>query len=130
MKRILKFAAVCALAACLAACGGSSSNTASSTAAESEAASGYTGTQTATAAGMNDGEVKVTITWENGVVTACDVDASTQTDTIGQPAAPKVAQSIVDSNSPEVDGIAGATITSDAIVEAAKACFDAAGVAY
>ena len=131
MKKFVKIAVVCALAACLAACGSSASSTttASSAAASTAASEGYTGTQTASAKGMN-GDVTVTITFENGAVTACDVDASTETESLGQAAAPTVAQSIVDGNTPNVDAVSGSTITSNAIVEAAKACFDAAGIAY
>ena len=95
MKQFTKIAVVCALAVSLAACGSAASSTAASSAASSEAASsvaasseaaseaasseaasvaegeGYTGTQTASAKGMN-GDVTVTITFENGVATACD----------------------------------------------------------
>lgn len=107
---------------------------ASSEAASSEAASvaegeGYTGTQTASAKGMN-GDVTVTITFENGVATACDVDASTETESLGQAAAPTVADAIVAGNTPNVDAVSGSTVTSNAIMEAAKACYDAAGIAY
>ena len=124
MKRIALAAAVCALALSLAACGSSNNNTAAS--AE---ATGYTGSQTAAAAGM-EGDVSVTITWENGTVTACEIDASTETESIGQTAAPDLAYAIVEANYPEIDAVAGATVTSDAVVEAAKACFDAAEIAY
>lgn len=82
MKQFTKIAVVCALAVSLAACGSSASSTAASSAASSEAASsvaasseaaseaasseaasvaegeGYTGTQTASAKGMN-GDVTV-----------------------------------------------------------------------
>ena len=149
MKQFTKIAVVCALAVSLAACGSSASSTAASSAASSEAASsvaasseaaseaasseaageGYTGTQTASAKGMN-GDVTVTITFENGVATACDVDASTETESLGQAAAPTVADAIVAGNTPNVDAVSGSTVTSNAIMEAAKACYDAAGIAY
>ena len=132
MKYLAKIAAVCALALCMVACGDSASSTAaSSTAASSTAASseaGYTGTQTASATGM--GDLSVTLTFENGVVTDCEIDASNETPDIGQVAAEDLAQAIVDGNTPNVDAVASATITSDAVVEAAQACFDAAEVAY
>lgn len=140
MKYLAKIAAVCALALCMVACGDSASSTtasstaASSTAASSEAGSeasaegGYTGTQTASATGM--GDLSVTLTFENGVVTDCEIDASNETPDIGQVAAEDLAQAIVDGNTPNVDAVASATITSDAVVEAAQACFDAAEVAY
>ena len=144
MKQFTKIAVVCALAVSLAACGSSASSTAASSAASSEAASsvaasseaasvaegeGYTGTQTASAKGMN-GDVTVTITFENGVATACDVDASTETESLGQAAAPTVADAIVAGNTLNVDAVSGSTVTSNAIMEAAKACYDAAGIAY
>ena len=135
MKYLAKIAAVCALALCMVACGDSASSTAaSSTAASSEAGSeasaegGYTGTQTASATGM--GDLSVTLTFENGVVTDCEIDASNETPDIGQVAAEDLAQAIVDGNTPNVGAVASATITSDAVVEAAQACFDAAEVAY
>ena len=137
MKQFTKIAVVCALAVSLAACGSSASSTAASSAASSEAASsvaasseaaseaasseaasvaegeGYTGTQTASAKGMNG-----------------DVDASTETESLGQAAAPTVADAIVAGNTPNVDAVSGSTVTSNAIMEAAKACYDAAGIAY
>ena len=136
-RSFLAAAGLTAAALALTACGGSVSSTASSTAssaASSEAASvaegeGYTGTQTASAKGMN-GDVTVTITFENGVATACDVDASTETESLGQAAAPTVADAIVAGNTPNVDAVSGSTVTSNAIMEAAKACYDAAGIAY
>ena len=68
--------------------------------------------------------------YENGVATACDVDASTETESLGQAAAPTVADAIVAGNTPNVDAVSGSTVTSNAIMEAAKACYDAAGIAY
>ena len=137
-RSFLAAAGLSVAALALTACGGSSSSVASSVAssaaASSEAASvaegeGYTGTQTASAKGMN-GDVTVTITFENGVATACDVDASTETESLGQAAAPTVADAIVAGNTPNVDAVSGSTVTSNAIMEAAKACYDAAGIAY
>ena len=89
----------------------------------------FSGTQTASAKGMN-GDVTVSISFENGVATACVVDASTETESLGQAAAPTVADAIVAGNTPNVDAVSGSTVTSNAIMEAAKACYDAAGIAY
>ena len=125
MKQFTKIAVVCALAVSLAACGSTATSTAASSAASSEAASSVA----ASAKGMN-GDVTVTITFENGVATACDVDASTETESLGQAAAPTVADAIVAGNTPNVDAVSGSTVTSNAIMEAAKACYDAAGIAY
>jgi len=87
------------------------------------------GTYTAVANGIG-GQVKVTITFVDGAVTDVEFDASCETAGIGQDAAPKLAEAIKAASSPIVDGVAGATITSDAFVKAAKSCFEQAGVAY
>ena len=86
------------------------------------------GTYTATAAGM--GTVKVTITFTDGVVADIVIDANEETAGIGQEAAPVLAEAIKAQNTPEVDGISGATITYAAVVKAAKSCFEQAGVSW
>ena len=58
------------------------------------------------------------------------MDASTETESLGQAAAPTVADAIVAGNTPNVYAVSGSTVTSNAIMEAAKACYDAAGIAY
>ncbi|HBD85991.1 MAG TPA: FMN-binding protein [Clostridiales bacterium] len=119
MKKIIAAVFACLIVAAMAGCG---------TSGQPAATAAYSGTQEATAQGM--GQVKVTITFENGVVTACDADVSQETAGIGQTAGPTLTQAIVDNNSPVVDGVSGATMTSNAVMTAAKACFDAAGIAY
>lgn len=124
VKKVIVPFLICLTALTMAGCGNSP---ASGTTAE-PASAAYTGTQEATASGM--GEVKVTITFDKGVVTACDVDAANETPDIGQLAAPTLAKAIVENNTPVVDSVSGATVTSGAVVKAAKACFDAAGIKY
>lgn len=86
------------------------------------------GTYTATATGM--GAVKVTITFTEGVVADIEIDSHEETPGIGQDAAPKLAEAIKANNTPEIDIISGATITTNAIIKAAKSCFEQAGVAW
>lgn len=88
------------------------------------------GAYSATATGM--GEITVTITFADGVVSDVVIDASHETagDGYGQAAAPKLAEAIKAANSPVVDAVAGASITSSAVVKAAKDCFAQAGVAF
>ncbi len=88
------------------------------------------GTYTATATGM--GNVKVTITFVDGVVADIVIDASEETpgEGLGQEAAPKLAAAIKEQNSPEIDAITGASLTSGAVMKAAKSCFEQAGVAW
>lgn len=81
------------------------------------------GTYEASAQGFG-GEVKVSVTiGEDGSLTDISiVDCSTETDTIGQAAAPQIAQAMLEAQSAEVDGISGATLTSQAVKEAVLEC--------
>lgn len=86
------------------------------------------GEYTAAAAGYG-GDVTVTLTIdENGKITDGKVNATTETDKIGQVAAPEVMQAIIDGNTVEVETVSGATMTSKAIIEASKDCLKQAGV--
>lgn len=98
-------------------------------AASTASEAGFTGTRSATANGMN-GDVTVTLTWEGGHLTGCTVDAAEETPDIGQTAAQQLEEAILAADSPHVDAVAGATITSNAVLDAAAACYDQAGVAY
>ena len=86
------------------------------------------GTYTATATGMND--VNVTLTFENGKVVSAEVDTSGETAGIGKELGEKFAESILATNTPNIDAVSGATLTSNAVAKAAKSCFEQAGVAY
>ena len=98
-----------------------------SSSASSASGSGYTGTQTASAKGM-ESDVEVTITWENGTITNCEINADGETESIGKAAAPDLAAAIIEANDYEIDGVSGATVTSEAVKTAAKECFTAAGL--
>jgi fumarate reductase flavoprotein subunit len=63
----------------------------------------------------------------DGSISAVDVDASGETDTIGQVAAPKLAEAIVENQSIGVDAVTGATFTSTAVLTAAENCLTQAG---
>ncbi len=67
--------------------------------------------------GMN-GDVNVTVTVENGKITAVTVGKHKETAGIGDMAIEALPQAIIDKQSTEVDGVAGATLTSDALKEA------------
>lgn len=75
------------------------------------------------------GKVSVTLTIdENGVIQSGEVNASTETDKIGQVAAPDVLNAIIESNSTKVDVVTGATVTSEAIMKAAEKALMQGGV--
>ena len=105
----------------LSACGGSAP--AATTKAAAPAAASYTGT----AQGMG-GEVSVTLTIENGVITDCVATGDKETDGIGSVVIAQFPAQVVEGNTINLDAVSGATITSNAFVEAAKAALTAAGL--
>ena len=120
-KGFLKLTAATAMggitAGALAAC-----ESASTAASAGSTAGGYTaGTYTATAQGIN-GDVTVTMTFDADKITDVVIDASGETESIGGAAAEQLATAIMDAQSSEVDAVAGATITSNAVKEAAGKC--------
>ena len=125
-----KFAAatlcVC-LGASLTACGGNqtaapATQAAETTAAETTAAETTTGaasseTLTGSAEGFG-GEVTVTLTMDGDKVTACSIKGDDETPDIGGKAFADLEKQIVDANGIEIDGVSGATVTSNAVKEA------------
>ena len=122
-KGFLKIAAAAAMsgvtAGALAAC-----NTAgSSTAASSGAAGTYIpGTYEGTAEGISS-TVKVTMTFSDSAVTDVVVDTSGETASYGAAAADELREQLMAADSAEIDGVSGSTITSDAVMKAAKSCY-------
>ena len=90
-------------------------------------AGGVSGDFTGTAKGMG-GDVTVTLTLEDGKITGCTAEGKDETPGIGTMALEQLPGAIAESGSIAVDGVATATITSDAIKEAAAAALTAAGL--
>lgn len=99
----------------LSGCGGSTGSSASSDRGPYETDGELTGS----AQGMN-GPVPVTVTVENGNITAVVVGENTETEGIGSKAVEELPGEIVKANSPDVDGVSGATVTSNAIKKATR----------
>ena len=118
-KRIAALALASVMALSLIGCG-SKSNSASS-------AAGVSGEFTGTAKGMG-GDVTVTLTLEDSKITGCTAEGADETEGIGTLALDQLPGQIAETGSIAVDGVAGATITSDAIKEAAAAALAAAGL--
>ena len=112
-----------AAAGLLAGCGNSA-------AAGSTAAGTYiAGTYSATATGINTTTpVTVTMTFSADTITDVQIDVANETKGYGADIADEMVKKILDAQSSEVDGHSGATITSDAIKEAAAAALTAAGL--
>ena len=107
----------------LSACGGSAPAATTEAATAAPAAASYTGT----AQGMG-GEVSVTLTIENGVITDCVAVGDKETDGIGSVVIAQFPEQVVAGNTINLDAVSGATITSNAFIEAAKAALTAAGL--
>ena len=73
------------------------------------------------------GEVSVTITLTDGVITACEVAGDGETEGIGSPVIEAAGEEIVSANG-AIDVVAGATITSDAVNKALAAALEEAGL--
>ena len=88
---------------------------------------GVSGDFTATAKGFG-GDVSVTLTLTDSVITGCTAEGKDETQGVGSEAIAKMPGAIAESGSIAVDGVSGATITSTAIQEAAAAALTAAGL--
>ena len=118
-KRIAAFALASVMALSLFGCG-AKNNSASS-------AAGVSGDFTGTAKGMG-GDVTVTLTLTDSKITGCTAEGADETQGIGTLALEQLPGQIAETGSIAVDGVSGATITSDAIKEAAAAALVAAGL--
>ena len=110
-KRIVSILLATSMMLSLAACGAG--------------AKGTTGTGTAKGYG---GEISVTLTVEDGVITDAKAEGKEETDTVGGAALGKLTEAMIEGNTIAVDTIAGATITSKGVLEAAAAALEAAGL--
>ena len=123
-KGFIKIAAAAAMsgvtAGALAACNAASGSASAST---SGAAGQYTpGTYEGTAEGISS-TVKVTMTFSDSAVTDVVVDTSGETASFGAAAADELREQLLAAGSAEIDGVSGSTITSDAVMKAAKSCY-------
>ena len=74
------------------------------------------------------GELKVTITVEEGKITAIEATSHNETAGISDPAFAQIPQAIIDNQSLAVDAVAGATMTSNGLLAAVEAAAAAAGL--
>ena len=130
MKQVKRMAA---LALCAAMMLGStafaaeeSGTTAAPAAQESEKAAvqenGKSGSATATAQGLEE-TVTVTVTMKDGVLTEVKAETDKEEVTVGRMALQVIPEDMVKKNSVKVDGVAGATSTSNAVIAAATSAY-------
>ena len=115
----LAMAAVIAVSLFGYGCGAKSASTSSD--------AGVSGDFIGTAKGFG-GDVSVTLTLTDSVITGCTAEGKDETEGVGSQAIAKMPGEIAESGSIAVDGVSGATITSTAIKEAAAAALTAAGL--
>ena len=115
-KRILPF--VLAAAMLLSACGGNS-------AAQSGEGAYTAGTYTGEGQGYG-GTVTVTITTDANSILEVTAEGADETPTVGGAALEELAAQVKEAQSAEIDGVTGATLTSNGVKAAAQAAIDAA----
>ncbi|MFR8977467.1 MAG: FMN-binding protein [Christensenellales bacterium] len=87
---------------------------------------GYTaGTYSAETQGM-ESAVKVTVTVSDSAITDLTIDVSGETAGLGTEVGEPLKAAILEAQSADVDGVAGATVSSTAVKTAVKACLDEA----
>ena len=119
MKKLLSGVLTAAMAFSLVAC--SSTDNGGST------GSFTPGTYEGTAAGRN-GDVTVSVTLTESEISEVTVTAHEETAGIADPAIEQIPAAIVAAQSTQVETVSGATITSQAIIDAANAALESAGV--
>ena len=130
-KKALAWMLVLAMSLGLAACGKTEtqegSNTVTSTVAPTEApttapteAPAAGNTFTGTAKGFA-GDVTMTLTIEDGKITAAKAEGPEETEGLGSVAIEKIAEAIVANQSVAVDVVSGATFSSNGAIEALSA---------
>ena len=93
--------------------------------AAAEAPAFRAGTYEAVAAGFG-GDVKVTMTFDEGRITDVQIEGADETAGVGTKAIEKLPGVILEKQSADVDGVSGATFTSKAIRLAAQDCINQA----
>ena len=83
------------------------------------------GTYTASATGRN-GDVTLKVTFSADKIESIDVESS-ETEAIGGAAMNTLVDEVIENQSIAIDAVAGATLSSDAFVEALKSCVEQAG---
>ena len=107
------------------ALGGAAAGNSAASPALASGATYIPGTYSAEAEGINS-MVKVTMTFDETSITDVVIDASGETPNLGGEAAVQLRDVILNQQSVEIDGVSGATLTSNAIKTAANSCIQQA----
>ena len=125
MKKLFSLCIASALCICLlAGCGSDGTDSSGSsvdTSGISESGEWTDGTYTETAEGRN-GDFEVTVTVSGGVMTEISVGDNSETEDRGGVAISTLPDEMLDAQSWEVDAVSGATVTSEALMDAVASC--------
>ncbi len=83
------------------------------------------GTYTAVSQGM-DGAITLSLTFNEDSIISVGYDLSGETENIGAAIGPEISAQILDAQSADIDGVSGATVTSEAVKTAAQNCIEQA----
>lgn len=119
-KSFLKLASAAAMSGITARCTGCLQCCFRQHGASSAAAKYTPGTYTATAKGMSD--ITMTATFSETAITDIQLDLSGETDSIGQAAKDDLIKQLLEAQNSTIDGVSGATITSDAVKQCMNDC--------
>ena len=73
-----------------------------------------------------EGPLEVKVTVSDGRLAACEVVRSAETANVGEPALPELVSQVVAAGGPDIDGVAGATLTSNRVSAAVRQCLEQA----
>lgn len=121
MKKSIKLVLSGAMAVALAGC------TSASSSAAPASNNNVSGTFEGSSVGMQ-GPVTVTLTLEDGKITAAELTQCSETPSVASVAMERLPQQMVEFNTADLDNVTGATLASGAIMRAAKAALTEAGV--
>ena len=133
MKRTLSLLLAALTALSLAACAAPAAGpeatapAAEATAAPQQTPAAESGARTVTAQKPGfGGDVSVTLTVENGKIIDASVTGESETEGIGSRAVEQLPAALIEAGTPDIDGISGATVTSTAILSAARMAYQEA----
>ncbi len=105
----------------------SSSSTSTNNAEQSASSNSFkAGTYTSVQEGLN-GDIKVQVTFSDSEILSVEILEESETEGIADPVFEKIPQQVIETQSLNVDTVAGATFASDAVIAAVTDCVEQAG---
>ncbi|MBR4162767.1 MAG: flavocytochrome c [Solobacterium sp.] len=135
MKKAWKILAAISMSLALGACSGGSTSSAGSTAPEEPASEASTsrfkaGTYEGEEAGFGgeNSPIHVSVTLSDDAIESIEYTADAETPTVGGAALPQLVEAVLAAQSTQIDGVSGATFTSNGFFTAVNEALESAGV--